>query len=196
VAKFDFPAAILAGGRSRRMGQNKSFLSIDGSPAILRVANTLREVFSEAFVVANDVEVYEKVGFRVTTDILKDNDSLGGLHAAVSDTGNSRVFVTGCDMPFLQPALLIGLASLAVDWDVVIPIYREFPEPLCAIYSPVCEGPIRRRIESGRLKMIGFHDEVRVRKVEEAEWRVWDSLGLSFRNINTPNEFAEISESL
>ncbi|MFP6888559.1 MAG: molybdenum cofactor guanylyltransferase [Nitrospinota bacterium] len=193
AGNFDFPAAILAGGRSRRMGRDKSFLLIDGRPAISGIADSLRAVFSDVFVVANNAAPFEKIGFRVSADIFEGNDSLGGLHAAVSAAGAARVFVTGCDMPFLQRSLLSGLASLAADWDVVIPIHRGFPEPLCAVYGSACEGPIRRRIEGGKLKMIGFHDEVRVRRVEEPEWRAWDPSGLSFRNLNTPGEYQEIS---
>ncbi|MFC1492280.1 molybdenum cofactor guanylyltransferase, partial [Nitrospinota bacterium] len=160
--------------------------------AISRVADALREIFSDVYVVANDLTSYRELGFRVVADILKGNDSLGGLHAAVASAGSSHVFVAGCDMPWLQSALVTGLASQAEAWDVVIPVFRGFPEPLCAVYSSACEGPIRRRIESGNLKMIGFHDEVRVKRVEEEEWRLWDPGGLSFRNLNTPEEYEKI----
>ena len=40
--------------------------------------------------------------------------------------------------------------------------------------------------------MIGFHEHVRVRQVEEATWRTWDPQGASFLNANTPEEFEKI----
>ena len=196
--RVDFPAAILAGGKSRRMGQNKSFLSIRGRPAVLLVAESLLEVFSDVYVFANEAAPYREMGFRVLGDLLAGNDSLGGLHAAVASAGaagaagEARVFVTGCDMPTLQPALLDGLASLAEGRDVVIPIYRGYPEPLCAVYSAACREPIERSIEGGNLKMIAFHEEVRVLRVEEEVWRAWDPGALSFRNMNTPEDYDEI----
>ncbi len=187
--KFDFPAAILAGGKSRRMGRDKAFLPMEGGAVVSRVADSLKEIFSDVFVVANDPPPYEALGFRVVADILKGNDSLGGLHAAVASAGGGHVFVTGCDMPSLQAPLLRGLASRAEGWDVVVPILRDFPEPLCAVYSSGCEAPIRSRIEAGELKMISFHPDVRVMRVEEAEWRAWDPGALSFRNLNTPGDY-------
>lgn len=200
-ARFDFPAAILAGGRSRRMGCDKSLMPIDGVPQILRVAAALGDVFSDVFVVANDTAPFDALGLRVVPDILPGNDSLGGLHAAVATvvtevvaplgapSGAGHVFVTGCDMPFLQAPLLRGLASLAEGWDVVVPVVGEFSEPLCAVYGAACEVPIRARIENNELKMIGFHGDVRVMRVEEASWREWDPEGLSFSNLNTPDDF-------
>ncbi|MDP6367376.1 MAG: molybdenum cofactor guanylyltransferase [Nitrospinota bacterium] len=189
--RIDFPAAILAGGKSRRMGRDKAFLPMEGRPAVSRVADSLKGIFSDVFVVANDPPPYEALGFRVVVDILEGNDSLGGLHAAVASVGGGHVFVTGCDMPSLQAPLLKGLASQAEGWDVVVPIVRDFSEPLCAVYGSDCEAPIRSRIEAGELKMIGFYTDVRVKRVEEAEWRPWDPDALSFRNLNTPGEYEE-----
>ncbi len=189
AARFPFPAAILAGGKSRRMGRDKSLLPLFGEPVVCRVARVLERVFSRVFVVANHAAPYEALGFRVVPDLLPGNDSLGGLHAAISQGGASHVFVAGCDMPFLHPSLLRGIAGRAGDGDVVIPIKDGYPEPLCALYGAACEPVIRRRIEQGRLKMIGFHDEVRVVRIEEAQWRAWDPEGLSFRNLNTPQEY-------
>ena len=189
--KASFPAAILAGGKSTRMGRDKSFLPIRGVPVISLVAGVLQEYFSEVFVISNEAARFEPLGLRVVADVLPGNDSLGGVHTAVSATPAGHVFVTACDMPFLQPALLAGLAARAEGWDVIIPIHRGYPEPLCAVYSAACEVSIRGRIERKELKIINFFDEVRVLRIEEDEWRRWDPGGLSFRNINTPAEYED-----
>ena len=185
-------AAILAGGKSRRMGRDKSLLTIRGEALILHVARALRRIFPDTFVVANEPAPYEAMGFEVTPDSLPGNDALGGLHAAVSRADDSHVFVVGCDMPFLQPALLRAMADLGEGWDVVIPLRDGYPEPLCALYGKACEAPIRRRIAAGQLKMIGFHQDVRVLRIEEKRWRAWDPEGLSFGNLNTPEEYEKI----
>lgn len=183
------PAAILAGGKSRRMGSNKAFLPLGGEPVVAHVARILSDIFREVFVVANSAAPFQGLGLTVIPDILPGNDSLGGLHAAVEWAGDAHVFVVGCDMPFLQPAFLRGMAARAEGWDVVIPIRNGFPEPLCAFYRGSCAPAIRAQIEAGRLKMIGFHDMVHVLHVEEKEWRRWDSEGRSFWNLNTPEEY-------
>ena len=190
--RLPFSAAILAGGRSRRMGQDKSMMEIGGVPVIRRIADTLGGMFTEVFVVANEKEGYERMGLAVVGDIHPGNDSLGGLHTAVVRAGFPHVFVAGCDMPLLQPALIRGLASLVEDWDVVIPVKDDYPEPLCAFYGKNCAPHIEEAISKGRLKMIGFHEHARVRRVEEAVWREWDAEGASFLNANTPEEFEKI----
>ncbi len=192
TARLPYSAAILAGGQSRRMGRNKSMLAIDKVPVIRRIADTLDEIFTEIFVVANEKEEYERMGLAVVGDIHPGNDSLGGLHTAVARAAGSHVFVVGCDMPLLQPALIYGLAGLVDDWDVVVPIKNDYPEPLCAFYGKKCAPHIEESISRGRLKMIGFHEQVRVRRVEEATWRAWDPEGTSFLNANTPEEFEKI----
>ena len=190
--RLPFSAAILAGGRSRRMGQDKSMMEIGGVPVIRRIADTLGGMFADVFVVANEKDEYERMGLAVVGDIHPGNDSLGGLHTAVVRAGCSHVFVAGCDMPLLQPALIRGLASLVEDWDVVIPVKDDYPEPLCAFYGKNCAPHIEESISRGRLKMIGFHEHARVRRVEEALWREWDAEGASFLNANTPEEFEKI----
>lgn len=191
-AKLPFSAAILAGGKSSRMGRNKSMLEINEVPVIRRIADTLGDIFSEVLIIANEKAEYERMGLAVAGDIHPGNDSLGGLHTAVSIAGGSHVFVAGCDMPLLQPDLIYGVASLVDDWDVVVPVKNNYPEPLCAFYGKKCEPAIEESISRGDLKMISFHDEVRVRKVEEVTWRLWDPQGTSFLNANTPEEFEKI----
>ena len=46
-------AAILAGGKSRRMGQSKALLEIDGIPVIDRVAQVLRQITSELLIIVS-----------------------------------------------------------------------------------------------------------------------------------------------
>ena len=190
--RLPYSAAILAGGKSRRMGRDKSMMEIGGVPVIRRIAGTLGEMFNEVFVVANAKVEYERMGLAVVGDIHPGNDSLGGLHAAVASAQASKVFVAGCDMPLLRPALIRGLAALVDEWDVVVPVKDDYPEPLCAFYGKNCAPHIEESISAGRLKMIGFHERVRVRRVEEATWRAWDPEGASFLNANTPEEFEKI----
>ena len=190
--KLPYSAAILAGGRSRRMGRDKSMMEIGGVPVIRRIADTMGEMFNEVFVVANEKAEYERMGLAVVGDIHPGNDSLGGLHTAVASAQSSHVFVAGCDMPLLRPALIRGLAAMLEGWDVVVPVKDDYPEPLCAFYGKECAPHIEESISRRRLKMIGFHEHVRVRQVEEATWRTWDPQGASFLNANTPEEFEKI----
>ena len=59
-------------------------------------------------------------------------------------------------------------------------------EPLHAIYSKDCLGPIEEFLARGGRKIIDFFPKVRVRYVEEDVVNRFDSQHFSFLNINTP----------
>jgi hypothetical protein len=46
-------------------------------------------------------------------------------------------------------------------------------------------------LDTDQLKVIGFYPQVRVRYIEEGEHRRFDPQGVSFYNVNTPEELAE-----
>jgi molybdopterin-guanine dinucleotide biosynthesis protein A len=128
------------------------------------------------FVVAND-PVFRVPGYRREPDRFPGAASLGGIYTAVAAARHDRVLVVGCDMPFLSTELLAQLIKL--EGDVVVPRIDGYPEPLHAVYSRRCLAPIEARIKAGRLKIVGFFDDLRVTYVDGLDPR-------SFRNVNTP----------
>ena len=135
--------------------------------------------------VAND-RVFGVAGARLVPDALPGAASLGGIYSAIAAARHDRVVVVGCDMPFLSTRLLGHLVGLSGGFDVVAPRIDGYPEPLHAVYSRACLPGIRSRVEAGRLKIIGFYADVRVRFVDEPELRQLDPDLRSFRNVNTP----------
>jgi molybdopterin-guanine dinucleotide biosynthesis protein A len=96
-------------------------------------------------------------------------------------------------MPFVSPALLSYMIELLeVDaYDVIVPRVDGYPEGLHAVYSKNCMPSIRQRLEVNQLKVISFYEDVRVRYLDEPEYRRFDRHGISFKNINTPDELQE-----
>jgi molybdopterin-guanine dinucleotide biosynthesis protein A len=144
-------------------------------------------------VVAND-RLFAVAGARLVPDRYPGAAALGGIYSAVAAAGHERVIVVGCDMPFLSTGLLAYLLALSADYDVVAPRVEGYPEPLHAVYSRACLAAIQPRVEAGRLKIIGFYEDVRVRYVDEPELRALDPDLRSFRNVNTPELVREALE--
>jgi molybdopterin-guanine dinucleotide biosynthesis protein A len=88
-------------------------------------------------------------------------------------------------MPFLNLDLLRYMVNIAPGFDVVIPRIGDQMEPLHAVYSKNCMGPMENLIKQGNLKITGFLDSVKVRYVGEEELDRFDPERLSFFNINT-----------
>jgi molybdopterin-guanine dinucleotide biosynthesis protein A len=182
-------AAIMAGGKSTRMGQDKAWIELDGEPLIARVASVLAQVAAEVIVVANDPR-YESLGLRVVRDRYPNGGALGGIATGVGAATHDTVLVAACDMPFLSADVWRLLLGHAGEADVVIPRIGGEYETLHALYTKTCVPQMARAIAENRLRVISFFDQVRVLAVEEPELRAFDPTLRAFTNVNTPEELA------
>ena len=170
------------------MGTDKAWLDLgDGIPIVRRATAVLATVADEVFVVANDAR-YAELGLRVVADRYPDGGALGGIATAVGAARGDRVLVAACDMPFLSAAVLRLLVDLAPAHDVVVPRVGGEIQTLHAVYARTCLPAMERALASGRLRVISFFDDVRVREVTEDELRAADPELRSFTNVNTPDE--------
>lgn len=186
----EIAGVILAGGKSTRMGRNKAVLEIGGKRLIDRLVEGLGALFPEVLIVANVRGLYEDLGIPVVPDLIADRGSLGGIYTATATVSRPWAFVVACDMPFFNPPLIRYLASLTPGYDVVMPRLDDW-EPLHALYAKTCLPPMERALHSGDLKIVRFLPEVRVRGVPRDELATYDPKGMSFFNMNTPEEFAQ-----
>jgi molybdopterin-guanine dinucleotide biosynthesis protein A len=88
------------------------------------------------------------------------------------------------------------MVQLAGDYDVVVPQKKEGLEPLHAIYSPRCLPHTKTMLDRGELQVIGFFPAVKVYRISSDEIRQLDPKGLSFFNINTPDDMHRAGELL
>ena len=186
-------AVVLAGGASRRMGQDKRLLAWDtGSDGIPRtllqaVVDLLAELVDEVVVVANDTPDLARA--RLVRDAFPGSGSLGGIYSGLAASRHESSFVTAADMPFLNPELIRRLCGLLGSTDGVVPIVDKRPEPLHAVYRQTTVAAMRRRIEAGNLKISPMFDELSIVWVNEAELRTIDPTLQSFQNVNTPEDY-------
>jgi len=192
----DVCIAIMAGGKSSRMGTDKAFVEILGKPMIEHLLEQIGDVGQTAtFIVTNRPDEYVHLGLPMYGDLVPAKGSLGGIYTAIHYSPGMYTFVIACDMPFVSADLvryMIGLGAQG-EYDVIVPRVDNYPQGLHAIYSKACLEPIRRNLDVDRLKVISFYDavDVRVRYVDEREYRLYDSDGRALQNINTPDELAE-----
>ena len=178
--------AILAGGASSRMGQDKALLPFRGRTILDHQLTVLRPLFSRIVVVANHGGAYGQRGVPSVPDRLGQQCALTGIHAGIGAGRTEHTFVVACDLPFLNPALIERLLGLRYGYDVVIPHSDTGPEPLHAVYSRGCLAPIEACASRGAWKATSFHPAVRVHSV-----RVTEDGGRSpFTNLNTPAEWS------
>jgi len=185
---------IQAGGQSSRMGEDKALKPFLGRPLIQRVIERLSPVADELIVTTNRPVDYAFLDLRLIADLKPGRGALGGLYTAIASAAHPIVAVVACDMPFASAKLIEAGSRLLVEEeaDVVIARSDEGYEPLHAIYRcETCLPAIEAAIEADQWKVIAWFPQVKVRVLTPDEIKRYDTLGLAFWNVNTPEEFAE-----
>lgn len=184
-------AAILAGGKSSRMGTNKALLDVGGSGMLRRTVALVQPLVDDLFIVADDAGLYDGLGLPVVPDVHHGRGAIGGIHAALVRAAHPLVLCLACDMPHIGRGLLeLLLAAARPDDDALVPRVGGRPEPLLAVYGRGAGPGFERAILAGRLRVLDALDGLRVRFIEEAALRAADPGLRSFANVNTPGELA------
>jgi molybdopterin-guanine dinucleotide biosynthesis protein A len=172
------------------MGGDKSLLDFAGTRLIDVVTRKLAEVTERVVVVARRKRTLGTVAASIIEDETPFAGPLPALIAGLRATGAERNIVVACDMPFLNVALLRALLAMLDDEvDAAVPVTASGTEPLHAAYRDCAVEPLLSAVAAGERSLRGALERLRVRAVEEAEWRPLDPEGRSFLNVNTPDEF-------
>ena len=186
-------AAILCGGKARRMGMDKVALPLGGTPLVERVWQRVAGLADTVVAVGGNPDVAH-LGMAVVPDRYPGADSMGGIATALGYAakrfGEAWVLVLACDVPFLEPGLIQYLAHLREGYDVVVPRVSAGYEPLCALYRTTCLPIFEEFIRTGQLAIRNIFTRVNTREVAEIELRRFDPDLHSFINLNRPADLA------
>jgi molybdopterin-guanine dinucleotide biosynthesis protein A len=176
-------AAILAGGKSSRMGQDKSLLPVDGAPLIRRIYEQLANRFDEILISTNEPEKHAFLGARTVPDRIPGTGPLMGIASAVEAARHERVFVTACDIPVIDLDTVARMLVLAKDCDCVIPRSSVGREPLFAVYRKSAVPAMRDVLAMGERRISAVFPRVRT---------IFFDLGRApwYRNLNTREDVA------
>lgn len=191
---LDLSAAILTGGKGRRMGgAAKGLLEVDGVRIVERQLAVLRLLVAEVFLVGGDPGPYAYLGLPVVPDAIAGKGAPGGVHAALAHAAKPWVFCLACDMPFPSPAAIGLIASRREGARAVAPLRGGFPEPLFALYSKRCLPDFERALREGDPSLAQLLRIAGARLVPEAELEAVDPRARSLWNLNTPEDLARAS---
>lgn len=209
----DCTGVILAGGENRRMPVLKGFIEVGGKKIIERNLKMLERLFSEVFIITNQPELYVHLGVPMFGDVYDTRGPMAGVLTALINASNRWIFVSACDMPFINPRLIRFMAderynpaclsilgakqkkNLAVTqqshiYDVVVPVMNHRAEPLFAYYSKKVQRSLEQFILSGKksIKYFLLNQNKRVKYISSDEINNIDPEARSFINLNTPED--------
>lgn len=187
-------AIVLAGGQSRRMGQPKAWLPIEGEAFLQRIVRTLGEVAGELVVVAAGGQ--ELPALPAAAPVVR--DSIAGAGPLVGlETGwcalrtqPTRVFVCGCDTPFLKPEFVFAVARACGDREAAVPVTNGIRHPLAACYASDLLPRLSAVISAGERRLQAFLEQLSVYELHADEFSTVDPGLQSLININTPEDWA------
>lgn len=171
------------------MGFNKAFLPYGDKTFIEHQIARLNKIFDEIILSANDARLYAHLNLPIVSDILPERGPLSGICAGLIRSTSFHSFVIACDMPFIHEKIILYLREQIGGYDVVVPQTSRGLEPLHAFYSRNCIQPMYRCLNEGRLRIIDFFSEVKVKIVDEQEFKELDVPTQPLVNLNTPEEY-------
>lgn len=182
---------ILCGGASSRMGRDKGLLESDTGRWAEMMLENLKDIGTRSALSVNREQVEQYTAAFPKIELIIDNDSLplkGPLAAVLSvhvKYPEEDLFVTACDMPFMDSIVLKELYNHYLE----APLKDGFvftndgePEPLCGIYSAKALSSVKKMYDHGQLtrhSMKFMLDHLAVARIPISDnWKIY------FRNIN------------
>jgi molybdenum cofactor guanylyltransferase len=185
-----FSAALIAGGKSTRMGRDKAALMVGGCPLWRRQLDTLAATRPAELFVAGKCAPVEAV--EVIEDRWPDCGPLGGIATALQRAKTPWLLVLAVDMPAMTPAFLSELVARAEKTGRgSVPKIDGQWEPLAALYPKAALPIAEAMIAVGRFALRDFIEAAReVGLVESLE--VTDTA--LFVNVNEPEDFRSLRD--
>ncbi len=186
----DVTGVILAGGRSSRMGRDKARLEIGGVSLFDRISAVFRSLF-QCVLIAGDRPDLAGSDLPYFPDRYP-GSALGGLYTGIAEADTPFIFVAPCDLPFPDPEMIRAVVERRSGFDVVVPRTPLGLEPLFAVYSRQCLGPMREMLERRQYRIYDFYPQVRVLELSATD--LPDGWERSLCNVNTPEDYRRIKE--
>ena len=184
-----YGAVILAGGKSRRMGQNKAELTLHGVRFLDKLVYELSG-FPEILISVDDVGRHPEIPYPMIGDVFPDCGPMGGLYAALKYCRSEALFTVSCDTPLVSKGIADALCDRMdkdVDVDAVIVVTGEGRKhPLCGIYRKSCLPILEKLLQQGQYRMMELLKRLQIRTydVGTETWRLM--------NVNTPQEMKRL----
>lgn len=184
----DVCAALIAGGKSSRMGRDKRLIEIDGQPLWLRQIEVLQSLNPAELVISGPLNgPWSASDYKIIPDRVKDVGPLAGIVAVLKSVRSPLVLVLAVDMPqMLANYLRLLLDKCRADCGVV-PLRGKLYEPLAAVYPRACVNIAQGQLQSGKHNLQSFVQAC-VDAGMLAPIKITSAEDLYFRNLNQPHD--------
>ena len=179
---------LLAGGKSRRMGQDKALLERNGETQLAYLARLMRPVVDEMFVSARRDQQTdaERARYPLLFDKQDDLGPVAGILSALQTNSDCDWLVVACDLPNVDHetlATLIAERDAQHPFTAFVSSHDGLPEPLCAIYGEGALSIVQSFVDAG------MHCPRKILMKSDTQL-LQQSNPASLDNINTPDDLS------
>lgn len=185
-------AAILAGGKSSRMGFDKQLLTVQRKSLQQLTIARLRRHFPDIIMVTNTPELYQGMdSVRTCSDIYPGLGPLGGIHAALHAARSQYVYVIACDMPCINHEYIEYMRHqlMRTDKQACVTQRGNWYEPFNAFYSTASLPVMENDLSEGKSSMFYFLKKIDILAIEEAQAQKFSPDMSMFVNLNTREDY-------
>ena len=186
------PAAVLAGGASRRMGAGvtKAALPFGRSTLAAHQTDRLAEIFEPVWLVLREAPAFSFGPARLLFDTDPERSALSGLARALAEA-EDHVFVLAVDLPVVPVPVLAAIAerSLESGAAAVLPEHAGRLEPLAGVWRRQALPAALEHAREGKRSLRALAEAVGAEPFPEATWRLLDPSGNAFANLNTVQDW-------
>jgi molybdenum cofactor guanylyltransferase len=197
---------ILAGGKSTRMGKNKSLLPLIGKTVIEGVVELMQSIFDYVIIITNTPEEYSFIDIPMYRDIYEYKGPLAGIHSGLSHSDTDNNFIISCDIPLMNKTMIKYIIDYKTDKLITVCKADGFIQQLAGRYSksvlPVAEDFLKTNVAETRnqnqakqkCKVLSLLDEVGVEIIEAEKLDIYHQY--LFYNMNRPEDYEMIKKRL
>jgi molybdopterin-guanine dinucleotide biosynthesis protein A len=181
---------ILCGGRSSRMGQDKSAMPFGDETMLERVARILGGICDEVMVVGK-ADQRAPAGAVVVHDPIEDQGPLAGIAAGLAVSTTDLNLVVACDMPLINPVVLQRMVTMIDDHDACVAVADGHASALCGVYRSRIAQDAQALLDTGERRVMQLLDAVKTKRVDAALFRAIDPNLDTFLSVDTPEKYAD-----
>lgn len=193
----DITGIILAGGKSSRMGLNKSFLKIGDETIIERITNLMRSIFKDVIIITNSPKEYTFLQIPLYEDIYKWKGPLAGIHSGLTHSSTEINFIISCDVPLMTKDMIEYIVEFKSNKPIMFCEAAGYHQPLAGIYKREIIKEIESIICNDQVSDKSFHHFL---KNVNAEIIHLENLSFYnddiFFNMNKKEDYEELLKSL
>lgn len=183
MQRKEITGLILAGGKSRRMGQDKAQLLLEGKSLLQWQVEKLQQLGLKEILICAPEE-RSLFGIRTVPDRYRNCGPIGGLQAGLTAAAGDACLVIGVDCPLVQAETLSALCSVHKS-GVTMVCHSGGEEPLLGIYDRAAAPVLEQMIRQGVYTIRALQQYLPVHR-----W-MYSGPGELLCNCNTPEEFAQ-----